>query len=102
MTARDATAGDGAESAPGEMPVLLGAIAGAPETLLLIGAPDDDGVVHVRVWSGSDWSAPPRARAERASALLQWLEEQSAAGRSMNQSLYALRLWLRGEGPHAR
>jgi hypothetical protein len=54
--------------------------------------------VHVRVWSASDWSAPPRARAERAASLLQWLEEQSAAGRSLNQSLYALRLWLRREG----
>jgi hypothetical protein len=37
-------------------------------------------------------------RAERATSLLQWLEAQSAAGRSMNQSLYALRLWLRREG----
>ena len=102
MTSSRARSGGDAGAAAGELPLLLGAIAGAPETLLLIGAPDDDGVVHVRVWSGSDWSAPPRARAERASALLQWLEEQSAAGRSMNQSLYALRLWLRGEGPHAR
>ncbi len=89
---------DGARTAPRELPVLIGAGAGAPETLLLIGAPGDDGVVHVRVWSASDWSAPPRARAERATSLLQWLEDQSAAGRSMNQSLYALRLWLRREG----
>jgi hypothetical protein len=85
-----------------ELPVLLGAVTDAPETLLLIGVPGDDGVVHVRVWSASDWSAPPRGRAERASALLQWLEEQSAAGRSLNQSLYALRLWLRREGNPAR
>ena len=89
---------DGSGTTPRELPVLLGAGAGAPETLLLIGVPGDDGVVHVRVWSASDWSAPPRARAERATSLLQWLEDQSAAGRSMNQSLYALRLWLRREG----
>ena len=89
---------DGTAKTPRELPVLLGAGAGAPETLLLIGVPGDDGVVHVRVWSASDWSAPPRARAERAASLLQWLEEQSAAGRSLNQSLYALRLWLRREG----
>ena len=82
--------------------MLLGEAAGAPETLLLIGTPGDDGVVHVRVWSASDLSAPPRARAERATALLTWLEEQSAAGRSMNQSLYAVRLWLRREGNPAR
>jgi hypothetical protein len=95
--------GAGPAVAPaGELPVLLGAAADAPETLLLIGTPGDDGVVHVRVWSGSDWSAPPRGRAERATALLQWLEEQSAAGRSMNQSLYAVRLWLRREGTPPR
>jgi hypothetical protein len=102
VTSRLAAHSEAQGTTPGEMPVLLGAIAGAPETLLLIGVPGDDGVVHVRVWSASDWSAPPRGRAERATALLQWLEEQSAAGRSMNQSLYALRLWLRREGSHAR
>ena len=85
-----------------ELPLLLGANANAPEMLLLIGAPDAQDVVHVRVWSAQDWSAPPRARAERAGAFLKWLEEQGAAGRSMNQSIYALRLWLRGEGPSAR
>jgi hypothetical protein len=89
---------DAARTTARELPVLLGAAGGAPETLLLIGAPGDDGVVHVRVWSASDWSAPPRARAERATSLLQWLEEQAAAGRSMNQSIYAVRLWLRREG----
>ncbi len=70
----------------------------APETLLLIGAPGADGVVHVRSWSGTDWSAPPRVRAERASDLLARLEAEAAAGRRMNQSLHALRLWLRSEG----
>ncbi len=101
MTSRSRSA-DAAAATAGEMPLLLGAGAEAPETLLLIGTPGDDGVVHVRVWSASDWSAPPRGRAERATALLQWIEEQSAAGRSMNQSLYAVRLWLRGEGNPAR
>ena len=100
--ARGATNDGAPGQTPRELPVLLGAVAGAPETLLLIGVPGDDGVVHVRVWSASDWSAPPRGRAERATALLQWLEEQSAAGRSLNQSLYALRLWLRREGNPAR
>lgn len=98
MTSHRPRSGADTGAAAGEMPLLLGAVAGAPETLLLIGTPGDDGVVHVRVWSASDWSAPPRGRAERASSLLQWIEEQSAAGRSMNQSLYAVRLWLRREG----
>jgi hypothetical protein len=84
-------------AAPRELPLLLGAGGGTPEMLLLLGAPDAGGVVHLRTWSGNDWGAPPRTRAERASALLAWLESQAAAGRSMNQSLYTLRLWLRGE-----
>jgi len=99
MTRERRTTTDGSDPARGarELPLLLGAGAGAPESLLLIGAPDAEGVVHVRMWSAADWSAPPKARAERAAPFLQWLESQSAAGRSMNQSLYALRLWLRGE-----
>jgi hypothetical protein len=88
----------GTTSAPRVLPPLLGRGGGAPETLFLIGVPGDDDVLHVRVWSANDWGAPPKVRAERATSLLQWLEAQSAAGRSMNQSLYALRLWLRREG----
>ena len=102
MTPHRQKPADAAGGAAGELPVLIGGAANAPETLLLIGTPGDDGVVHVRVWSASDWSAPPRSRAERATALLQWIEEQSAAGRSINQSLYAVRLWLRREGNPAR
>jgi hypothetical protein len=73
-----------------------------PETLLLIGAPDAAGVVHVRRWSADEWSAPPRASAERAETLLRWLEVQERTGRTMNQSLYTVRLWLRGEGGTTR
>jgi hypothetical protein len=54
-------------------------------------------MIVVRRWTADDWSAVPAARPERADALLHWLEEQFAAGRSMNQSMYALRLWLRGQ-----
>lgn len=69
---------------------------------MLVGAPDTAGIVHVRSWSAEDWSAPPRVRAERASVLLDWLEAQVRGGRSMNQSIYAVRLWLRGEGSATR
>jgi hypothetical protein len=81
-----------------ELPLLLGRHRDQAETLLLIGVPDRTGIVHVRGWSAEDWSAPPGARAERATSLLEWLERQAASGRPMNQSLYAVRLWLRGEG----
>jgi hypothetical protein len=81
-----------------ELPLLLGRIGDAAETLLLISVPDSSGIVHVRGWSAEDWGAPPGARAERATMLLDWIERQVAVGRPMNQSLYAVRLWLRGEG----
>ena len=81
-----------------ELPLLLGRHREQAETLLLIGVPDGTGIVHVRGWSADDWSAPPGARAERATSLLEWLEKQVSSGRPMNQSLYAVRLWLRGEG----
>jgi hypothetical protein len=84
-----------------ELPVLLGAGAGAPESLLLIGAPDAAGMVLVRRWTADDWSAMPSPRAERAETVLEWLDAQLAAGRPMNQSAYAVRLWLRGEGKAA-
>ena len=82
----------GTSSSPREMPLLIGPGTGTSEMLILLGIPDTSGVVHVR-----SWSAPPRVRAERAETLLQWLESQVQAGRTMNQSLYAVRLWLRGE-----
>ena len=95
---------DHASTAQRELPLLIGrgADSSAPETLLLIGVPDAQGVVHVRAWTADDWSSPPSSRAERAAPLLAWLEAQADAGRSMNQSLYAVQLWLRGEGTSTR
>jgi hypothetical protein len=92
----------GFSSTPRELPLLIGAGTGTSEMLILLGAPDAAGVVHVRSWTADDWGAPPRIRAERAETLLQWLESQVNAGRTLNQSLYAVRLWLRGEGEPAR
>ncbi len=90
-------------SAQREMPLLIGGPARVHRRLLLlIGAPDADDVVHVRVWSAARLERAAARACGAAGAFLKWLEEQSAAGRSMNQSLYALRLWLRGEGPAAR
>ncbi len=86
----------------GELPLMIGALGAAHETLMLVSAPDDAGIVHVRSWSAEDWSAPPRLSAERARVLLDWLEVQVKSGRSMNQSPYAVRLWLRGEGSATR
>jgi hypothetical protein len=57
-------------SAARELPLLLGRNGDLAEALLLIGAPDGAGIVHVRGWSAEDWSAPAGSRAERASTLL--------------------------------
>ena len=89
-------------SAARELPLLIGPGRGTPESLMLLGAPDAGGVVHVRTWTADDWTAPPRTSAERADTLLKWLEVQESAGRTMNQSLYTVRLWLRGEGAATR
>ena len=87
-------ANDASDAAPRELPLLVGARPGEPEVLLLIGAPVQD-VVHVRRWTSDDWSASPQSLPEDAAQLLRWVEAQAARGRSLNQSLYAVRLWLR-------
>ena len=46
------------DSAARELPLLLGRHRDQSETLLLIGVPDNTGIVHVRGWSADDWSAP--------------------------------------------
>ena len=84
-----------------ELPLILGAGDGEPEVLLLIGAPQH-GRVSVRRWSSVAWASAPEARVEDAAHFLRWVEEQAAKGRTLNQALYALRLWLRGEGTAPR
>jgi len=78
-----------------EFPVILGAGGGAPETLLVIGRPRE-GRVQVREWSGADWSRPPREREVATAHLLDEIERAQHAGRRVNQTLYAVRLWLSG------
>lgn len=85
------------DSASQELPLLIGGGKDDPEMLMLIGVPAENGIVHVRGWTSDDWSAVPFTRAERAGALLQWIEREAQRGRSLNQSLYSLRLWLGGD-----
>lgn len=84
--------------APRELPLLMGAGHGEPERLLLIGFPDGQDLVAVRIWTSDDWSVPPRARMEPRDALLEWIETMSRAGHTLNQSLTTVRHWLRGKG----
>ena len=80
-----------------ELPLLIGRGRDGAEELLLL-APPRDGRVAVRRWSGAAWAEPPAVRTEDAATLLRWVEAQASAGRSLNQSLYAVRLWLTGDG----
>jgi hypothetical protein len=82
---------------PEELPLIVGAGNGEPETLVLIGAPRQ-GRVTLRRWSSVAWEAGTAPREEDAAAFLRWVEAQAASGRTLNQALYAVRLWLRGEG----
>ena len=77
-----------------EMPVLLGAWHGEPETLLLIGAPDEHAHVALRRWDARNWSASPHSSLVSAGGLCANLESEISAGRSANQSAYAIREWL--------
>jgi hypothetical protein len=84
-----------AQTGRDEMPVLIGAGGGAPETLLIISRPSS-GRVTVREWSGANWSAPPRDRDVESDALYDEIERARRSGRRVNQELYAVRLWLSG------
>jgi len=81
-----------------ELPLLMGPGHGEPERLLLLGAPDERGMVQVRIWTSDDWSLPPRTREESRDELLEWIESMARAGHSLNQSLTTVRHWLRGMG----
>jgi len=84
--------------APGELPLLMGAVHGDPERLLLIGAPDARDMVQVRIWTSDDWSLPPRTRVEPREALLEWIETMARAGHTLSQSLTTVQHWLRDTG----
>lgn len=86
----------GTDGMPAEMPLLMGPGKGEPERLMLLGAPAKGRVV-IREWTGDDWSASASSRLEDAESLLRWIEAQAASGRTLNQSLYGVRLWLRGQ-----
>jgi len=87
----------GTGAAPRELPLLLGDSGDEPETLLMIGEPAGDDVV-LRRWTAADWSLAPLPEHRAAAEVLRWLEGEALRGRRLNQSLYALRLWLRGQG----
>ena len=87
-TARSAPALSG-----GELPILLGG-GGAAEVLILVTPPDTSGTVWTHTWSGADWSAPALVRERPAAELLSELEHEVRSGRTMNQELYRVRLFL--------
>jgi hypothetical protein len=80
-----------------ELPLLIGGGLGERETLLLVSRPAS-GQVELRRWSADDWSSAPTSTTVAAATLLEWIEAQATGGRTLNQSLYGVRLWLTGDG----
>ena len=91
--------GSDAEPAPtgAELPILLGG-GGAAEVLILVSRPARDGTVWTHTWSSTDWSAPAAVRERSARDLLEELEHEVRSGRTINQEMYRVRGWLRGDG----
>ena len=69
--------------------MLLGAPARAASCTCAPGTSDDWGAVRLRARRTRHGAAP-------------WLAREVARGRSMNQSPYAVRLWLTRDGAHHR
>lgn len=90
--------GSGAERVPtgAELPILLGG-GGAAEVLILASRPSHDGTVWTHTWSSVDWSAPAVVRERSARDLLEELEHEVRSGRTINQEMYRVRGWLRGD-----
>lgn len=79
-----------------ELPILLGG-GGAAEVLILVSRPTRDGTVWTHTWSSADWSAPAVVRERSARDLLEEVEREVRTGRTINQEMYRVRGWLRGE-----
>ena len=78
-----------------ELPIIVAGGTGEPEGLVLVGRPAA-GRVRIRQWSGGDWGRAAVERTVTTDALLDELEDLQRAGRRLNQSVYAIRLWLSG------
>lgn len=78
-----------------ELPIIVAAGSGEPEGLILVGRPSA-GRVSLRQWSGGEWGSDALERTVATDALIDELDDLQRSGRRLNQSLYAIRLWLSG------
>ena len=79
---------------PDTLGLLVGGGAGAPEQLLLIERPTNDGRVRLRSWTSDDWSAMPAPGECSAAGLLNEIERAVREGRALNHELTVVRRWL--------
>jgi|GEM_PF-1766450 len=91
----DTTGGSGEQEEM--LTVQVGAGAGEPERLLHLSRPVD-GMVRVREWTGESWNTPAVEREMPAEVLLHAFEEAARERRRLSEALYAIRLWLTGQG----
>ena len=75
--------------------VLVGAGAGEPERLYMIGRPAG-GRVRVREWSTATWNQPGHEHEVDAAALWSTLERAHGARRRLSEELPRIRRWLDG------
>jgi hypothetical protein len=78
-----------------ELPVFIMGPGADPERLMLVGRPAA-GRVHVREWTGADWSAPPGQRDVACAEIADIVERAVRDGRHVNQSPQVVRHWLDG------
>ena len=78
--------------------LLVGGGHGAPEKLLLIERPTEDGRVQLRSWTSDDWSAAPISSECRATDLLDEIEDAVRHGRRLNREMAVVRQWLAPSG----
>lgn len=74
----------------------VAAARGTPERLLLIGRPDERGVVRVREWTSRGWNTEGDDYDIDAEELLAGLERDFSARRALSEDIYRVRHWLTG------
>jgi hypothetical protein len=76
--------------------VRIGGKPGLPERLLRISRPAGGRVV-TREWTSDSWNTAGEERERSAAELLAQIEAAFAAGHSVSEEMYGLRLWLTGQ-----
>lgn len=81
-------------SAPENVAVHAAHPSGREGYVLLLFPPDAEGLVRVREWSSTDWTAPGREEVVPAAELRRRIDAWDRAGWKLTESPIRLRHWL--------